>query len=297
MSFRSFVRFLVKKLFFILVFFGVANAGLVNVFTEEEKEEWFKQIEQKSPEHIHNVEFTALSFAYFLSENLPKWYVDNLYQPKPFKLSDFKPLDENVIFSKQNELITQDKKPCMKIEVKNNELIITKLDNMSEICKDAFDYYKLKNTVCGKFVVEHNAYYQKDKNSILTGDLSKSAEDYEDYSVCPKYDLGKNDKVVFSLSKTLYPYMGASMYAKLKELKEEHKNKDLKLFFDKNLPHLVKSCVKLEDNKIILNKLSQKDSKDEIICYAFLTAFTKTFGNELIKNGSFDMSKYFKSRY
>lgn len=283
-----------KKLFFVLMFLGLANAGLVNAFTEEEKQAWFKQIEQKSPEYIHNVEFTALSFAYFFSDDLPKWYVDNLYQLKPFKLSDFKPLDENVIFSEQNELVTQDKKPCMKIEVKKDELILTKLDGMSEICKDAFSYYKLKNTVCGRFVVEHNAYYQRDKNAILTGDLSKSAEDYEDYSVCPKYDLGKNDKVVFSLSKMLYPYMGASMYGKLEELKEEHKNKDLKSFFDKNLPHLVKSCVKLEDNKIILNKLSQKDSKDEIICYAFLAAFKEAFGDELVKNGSFDMSKYFK---
>lgn len=153
----------------------------------------------------------------------------------------------------------------MKIEVKNDELILTKLDGMSEICKDAFSYYKLKNTVCGRFVVEHNAYYQKDKNAILTGGFSKSAEDYEDYSVCPKYDLGKNDKVVFSLSKMLYPYMGVSMYAKLEELKEEHKNKDLKSFFDNNLPHLAKSCVKLENNKIILNKLPQNDSKKMVV--------------------------------
>lgn len=299
MGFRSFIWFLVKKLFFIFMFLDLANAGLVNAFSEEEKQAWFKQIEQKSPEYIHNVEFTALSFAYFLSENLPNWYVGNLYlkEPKPFKLSDFKPLDENVIFSEQNELVTQDKKPCMKIEVKNDELIFTKLDGMNEICKDAFSYYKLKNDVCGRFVVEHNAYYQKDKNTIFSGNFSKAASDYEDYSVCPRYDLGKNDKVVFSLSKMLYPYMGASMYAKLKELKEEHTNKDLKSFFDNNLPHLVKSCVKLEDNKIILNKLSQKDNKDEIICYAFLTAFKEAFGDELIKNGSLDMSKYFKSRY
>ncbi|WP_172233075.1 hypothetical protein [Campylobacter canadensis] len=106
MRFRSFAGFLVKKLFFILVFFGVANAGLINAFTEEEKEEWFKQIKHKSLEHIHNVEFTALSFAYFFSDDLTKWYVDNLYQPKAFKLSDFKPFDKNIIFSEQNELIT-----------------------------------------------------------------------------------------------------------------------------------------------------------------------------------------------
>lgn len=282
-----------KKIFIILAFVSFLDARLVNLFTEEEKQEWSNNIMQKSPEHIQNVESTTLSFIYLIKDDLRAWYADNIFlkKIKAFKLSAYKPFIENVVFSEDNELISPDGKPCIKINVDNDYLILKKGKNTSEVCKDTFDYYKLKNELC-RDLVDNQTDFQKDKHYLLTG---KYIDLIEDYGVCSKYDLSKNDNLAFKLSLMEYSTIRAYVNDKLKRLKEAIKNQqDLKEFFmyDNTMLVLQKPCIRLENNKIILNKdllNADFEGKDAEIYVAFLYSWINNFKDTLLKNGSIDI--------